>query len=305
MSAALHPRIGLATTRPLPEPDPDETPLMAALEREGCSVRLLPWRDPSAPPPEDFDLVVLRSTWDYSRAGDAFRSWLTRVAAATRLLNPLPVVEWNLHKGYLLELQAAGVPVVPTRLRRRGEPAAIAAAWDVYGVERIVVKPAVSAASRDTRRFDRSEREAAEAFAAALLQEEDVLLQPFLPAFADPGERAIVCLDGRPHHVVVKRLRFADDDESVGPGRPPTADESSFAAAVLARVPMGAARPLLYARVDAVPDPATPHGLRLSELELVEPSLFLTHHPGAVSRFARSVAARARAAVSMRSEPCP
>ncbi len=303
MTAACRPRVGLATTRPLPEPDPDEFPLVAALEREGCSVRLLPWRDSAAPSPEDFDLVVLRSTWDYSRAGEAFRAWLVRVAAATRLLNPLPVVEWNLHKRYLLELGAAGVPVVPTRLRRRGESAAVGAAWDEFGAESIVVKPAVSAASRDTRRFDRSELEAADAFAAALLRKEDVLLQPFLPAFADPGERAVVCFDGRPHHVVVKRPRFADDAESVGTGRPPTAAESAFAAEVLARVPFESARPLLYARVDAVADSEAPYGLRLSELELVEPSLFLTHQPGAVSRFARAVAARAGAAVLPEQSP--
>ncbi len=52
----------------------------------------------------------------------------------------------------------------------------------------------------------------------------------------------------------------------------------------------GGPQGLLYARVDLVPGPdGAP---LLIELELVEPSLFLAHAPGAADRLATAIAAR-------------
>jgi hypothetical protein len=71
--------------------------------------------------------------------------------------------------------------------------------------------------------------------------------------------------------------------------RTPSAAERAVAERTLAGVPGGTGR-LLYARVDLIPGPdGAPV---LVELELTEPSLFLSHADGAAERLADAIAAR-------------
>src|SRR3954462_2748328 len=106
--------IALVTTSNLPKPDPDTGLLAGELKRLGAKAEIVPWdqpRDWSA-----YSLVVLRSPWDYPRRIGEFLPWCEQVSAAARLCNPLEVVRWNAHKGYMIELGASGLPIVPTRL---------------------------------------------------------------------------------------------------------------------------------------------------------------------------------------------
>src|SRR5687767_8517889 len=101
----------------MPEPDPDEELLMGALAEAGLEARLLAWDDPAAP----FDearVTVIRSTWNYIHRVDEFVAWAERVGP--RLANPPAVVRWNVHKSYLLDIEAAGCAIVPTEIVRRG-----------------------------------------------------------------------------------------------------------------------------------------------------------------------------------------
>ncbi len=279
------PRIALLTCRDRHEPDIDQEPLLEALRRRGMDATGLAWDDPQASP-EDFDLCVLRSTWNYHLDHERFLAWLGRAAGASRLLNPLPVVQSNVHKGYLLELEARGVPVVPTELLERGSGATLEEVRQVRGWRDVVVKPAVSASSFRTRRFRGPEGGAGEEFLARLLRERDVLVQPTMPGFARPGESALVWLDGEFTHVVTKRVRLEGDAEQVSKARPPTSDERAFGRAVLGELP----EELLYARIDVLRDEGG--WLVLSELELIEPTLYLPQHPPAVERLVTGIARR-------------
>ena len=80
-------RVALVTCAVLPEPDPDEDLLLEALRAAGVEARMLAWDDPRGDPAA-LDLCVLRSTWNYYRDATAFRAWIDRAAAATRVLNP-------------------------------------------------------------------------------------------------------------------------------------------------------------------------------------------------------------------------
>ena len=272
-------RIAVATVRPLPEPDPDEAILLAALREGGAEASMWDWHD-AAVDPAAFDAVVIRSTWDSHRDPDAFRAWVQRTAAATRLRNPAGAVLWNLHKGYLRELAARGVPVVPTAWIPQGQRGDAADLFARFG-ERIVVKPAVSAASWRTERFAAAETPAAQTFLDELSAARDVMVQPFLASTETTGEHALVWIDGEVTHAVRKTPRFAGADESVSTARPPDAEEIAFAQRTLA----AAAFPdLTYARIDVMRDEAD--RLVLSELELIEPSLFLAQHRPARERLA-------------------
>jgi hypothetical protein len=276
-------QIGIATCRPLPEPDPDQAPLTAALEARGAAVELVPWD-------VDFDwravdLCVLRSTWDYHRRPDAFLAWVEKTAKTTRLLNPPEVVRWNAHKEYLLELEASGLPVAPTALLRRGDVTTLRDVADGYGWDDVVVKPAVSASSHATIRAQRGGLRAAEAHLRELLDVEDVLVQGYLPSVEGHGERALVAIEGKLTHSVRKSRRFAGDAETVE-SVPIGADERALATRVLAQLPR-----LLYARVDVAP--AADGTPCVMEVELIEPSLFVSQNETALHRLADAIVARA------------
>ena len=217
------------------------------------------------------------------------------VEAATLLLNPADVLAWNTDKRYLRELAAAGLPVVPTAWIE--DPDAIAPALDRWPGD-VVVKPVVSAGARDTARFSSDERASARALAKRVLAGgRPVMVQPYLDRLDAEGETGLVYVDGVYSHAFGKSALLAGDP--LGPGlfaeevinaRTATAEQRAVGDAVLAEVLRRTAGVPLYARVDLVPDPAGAPSVL--ELELTEPSLFLTVAPEAAPRLAGAIAGR-------------
>jgi glutathione synthase/RimK-type ligase-like ATP-grasp enzyme len=293
--------VGLATAADVWRDDTDAAPTAAALERAGVRTEPLVWDDPSVDWAA-WDLVVVRSTWDYVPRRDEFLAWAERVQAATDLANPASVLRWNTDKHYLRDLAATGVPVVPTTFLDAG----VATPHDVDDAVasrgEVVVKPAVSAGSKDTVRHAAGDREAAAAHARALLDAgRDVMVQPYLAAVDDVGETGLVHFDGVLSHAFRKGPLLAVGggpvtglyaEESISP-RTASAAERAVAGAVLAAASRLLGVDLLYARVDLLDGPdGSPV---LLELELCEPSFFLATDPAAADRFAAAAARRASA----------
>jgi len=240
-----------------------------------------------------FDLVVVRSPWDYTRRHDEFLDWAGRVARATALANPPEILRWSTDKRYMGDLRAAGLPVVPTAFAAPGE------SMDWPDAAEVVVKPTISAGSLDTERHPAARRAGAEAHVARLHAEGRVAMaQPYLSAVeGERGETALVFVDGTFSHALRKGPMLMPGLSLVGGlyveedirAAEATAAERAVAEAAVAAIPGGGDR-LLYARVDLVPDDdGRPVVL---ELELVEPSLFLAHAAGAADRVARAIASR-------------
>lgn len=257
-------------------------PLAEALARAGVAYDVLGWEDPavdwSAPQP-----TVIRSTWNYALDVDRYLAWIDRVAAAGPLLNPREVVRDNLHKRYLLALQARGVAIVPTTLVERG------ASIDLRSLGftgRFVIKPEVGAGSLNARVFETIDG-AADAHLASLTARGAALVQPYIDSVEAYGERSMIYIDGELSHAIRKSPRFAGQSEMVSGPYPIADDERAIALAALA--PYG---PLLYARVDLARDASGQPCVM--ELELVEPSLFLAKKPGAADRFVAGLLQRLR-----------
>jgi glutathione synthase/RimK-type ligase-like ATP-grasp enzyme len=252
----------------LPEPDVDEAPLAAALAAGGFDAQLLAWDDPRA----DWDAyipTIIRSTWNYAPQIDRFLAWIDRVSHAP-LFNPREVIAGNLHKRYLLELAARGVPVIPTTLVERGETCALPGT-------KLVIKPEVGGGSLGVRVFEPGDPAAADHL-ATLTARGAALVQPYMRSVDNYGERSIVMIDGDLSHAIRKTARFSGDSEKIDGPFPIAEDERMVAEAALA--PYG---DLLYGRVDMARDE---HGQPMvMELELVEPSLFFTRGEGAVERY--------------------
>ncbi|SCL69756.1 hypothetical protein GA0070606_5182 [Micromonospora citrea] len=290
------PRVALVTCAELPDLDPDDRLLLASLTERGVTAEPVVWDDPAADW-SAYDLTVLRSPWDYALRRDEFVAWASTVPA---LANPADVVRWNTDKRYLGELSAAGVPTVPTSWVAPGETWQPPAERGEY-----VVKPAVSAGSQDTGRYDLADPEHRELAAAHVRRLSDAgrltMVQPYLDAVDTAGETALLFLAGPAgptfSHAIRKGPMLTGPDLGVEElykpeeitARTATAEQLAVAELALAAVP-GGARRLLYARVDLIPGPdGAPV---LVELELTEPSLFLGHADGAADRLADAVLTR-------------
>jgi len=263
--------------------------VVSALAAQGLRVTRLAWDDP------DMDWgqtrsVLFRTTWDYFERWSEFSAWLDTVRPLTRLINPDALITWNLDKRYLIALAEQGVSVVPTRFIPRADPASLADRLAAEGWSEAVVKPAISGGGRDTFRVPVPVSAADAARTRALIDAEDVLLQPFLPSILSAGEVSLIVIDGAVTHAVRKvaaagEFRVQDDHGGRVLAHTPAPDEIAVAEAAIAAC---SPRPV-YARVDLV---RMPDGVpAIMELELVEPELFFRFAPHAAPRLAAAVAA--------------
>ena len=281
--------IGLVTYAKAPTLTDDDRPLIADLARLGVEGRPVRWDDP-AERWADYQALVLRSPWDYHVRVEEFRRWLAAIeAAGVALCNPLPVVRWNLHKGYLRGLEQRGVLIPPTRWIARGHATSLSAELREAGWSEAIVKPAISASATDTWRTT-GNTDADEARYAQLVLHADVLLQPVIAQVAAVGEWSLMFIDGTFTHAVIKRPASGDFrvqtelGGSAALAHPPHALVVA-AERILAMLP-GAC---LYTRIDGV---QTPDGFMLMEVEAVEPLLFFAFAPHARAAMARAIARR-------------
>lgn len=287
----MTPRVLLASCSALPESDGDDTLLPGVLAELGVDAAWAPWDRPDVGF-ESADLVVLRSTWDYSARHSEFLRWCESVPA---LANPAAVVRWNIDKAYLVELAESGVRTVPTQLLGPGHRPA-------WPDGEFVLKPTVGAGSRGAARFGPADVDSAQEHLEGLHGGGvSALLQPYQETVDSEGETSLVFFGGVYSHSFVKGPMLAPvtalDSSGLFVGeklRPVEADavlrraaeDVLDAACGLLRLRRGE---LLYARVDVVRGGGEP---LLLELELAEPSLgFRQAGGGAMLRFASAVRA--------------
>ncbi len=281
----------LATCADFPDGDEDGPEILIALDAASVAARWCVWDDPSV----DWSagLVVLRATWDYTLRREEFLTWTSSVP---RLLNPHPAVVWNSDKTYLRAAAAAGVPVTPTAWAAPGEDAVFPERGD------FVVKPSVGAGSRGAGRFASGSVDEARAHVATLHGAgRTAMVQPYLDQVDGEGETALIYLDGEFSHAVRKSAMLApgmthgvlDDSlyvEEAITARTPSETELAAGAKAMGFLHEHLGE-LLYARIDLLPGADGPV---VVELEVTEPSLFLSFADGAADRFAAAVAARLR-----------
>jgi len=290
------PVVAIATCREFPDLDAEDQLLIPALSELGIDAVPAVWTDETIDW-SAFDLVLIRETWDYAERREEFLAWARAVSEVSDLANRLDLLEWNTDKRYLAELAAASVPVVTTQFLAPGDDEE---QWrPALASDEVVVKPAVSCGSRDTQRYSTSEDvDAIVVHVRRLLDDgRHVMVQPYLAAVDTAGETALVYLDGVFSHSIRKGqmlVRGSEGDkvnglfvqEQIDP-REPSVDELQVAERVMAAIP---SPPPLYARVDLIPD--ADGAPTLLELELTEPSLFLSFNPLAPGRLAAAIAAR-------------
>lgn len=253
------------------------------------------WEDPNVDWGR-FDALVIKSTWNYHlpENASAFNRWLDSVSGLN-LYNPVSVLRWNSDKIYLRELEAAGVPVVPSVWREAGAPLDVQAALAAKGWDEVVIKPRTGASAFGVLTAKSPEEAAAADSRSAEYAVNGAVIQPLLGEIRTDGEWSFLFFREADRlaysHAAIKRPAAGKITVQSGTSEvvtPP--DDLLMQAKEIARLSedcIGA--PLLYARVDAV---ARDGRLLLMELELLEPSLFLHEaaDPAPVERYVRAIA---------------
>jgi hypothetical protein len=276
-------RVAIATCQG-DDVDIDSPVLLAACARGDLDASLVVWDDPSVDW-SSFDLVVLRSTWDYSSRLDEFLAWARSVPT---LVNPYEAVAYSTDKHYLGELIKAGFSVVPSAFCNVGET-------PVFPDGDFVVKPCVGAGSMEADRYASTEiTRAIEHVARLHAMGRDAIIQPYVSAVDVIGERALIFINGSFSHAMTKgamlnvtqldrNALFRREQMSVATAEP---EALALAEEILRH---GNWDNLLYARVDLVHGE---NGWALMELELVEPSLFLSYNESAADNLVAAIKQR-------------
>ena len=276
-------RVAVATCRGV-DVDPDSPFLLDALNDVGLKAELTVWDDPSVDW-ASYDLVVIRSTWDYWSRRAEFLAWAKSIK---HLFNPYPVIEYSTDKHYLADLEKHGLKIIPSHFCDVGKKPR-------FFDHDFVVKPCVAAGSRDAERYRADQHDEARHHVDVLHAKGlDAIVQPYVDSVDTEGERAIIFIDGKFSHAMRKgamlnitaldRNNLYREEQM---GRAETElDAVAYAEHVLE---VKSFSHLLYARVDLV---RLANEWAIMELELVEPSLYLIYDDDAASKLATAIAKR-------------
>lgn len=265
----------------------DDELAVAPLARRGITVDTIPWNRAGVDWSR-YELVVIRSAWDYQHHADDFLRTLEGIEAVTRLENSSEIARWNMRKTYLRDLASKGIETVPTLWRDGLKPGELAPLFDELRSDESVIKPVLSGTAQGAWRLDskrvHEHADEIEAYYAG----RPLMLQPFERGIIEEGEYSMMYFNGAHSHTILKLPKRGDFrvQEEYGSSLTHVEPEPALLAAGDAAM-AAVGKDLLYARVDFV---RSGGAFRLMELELVEPSIYLRTDPGAPDRFANAVA---------------
>lgn len=261
----------------------DDELAVAPLAELGWDVATVSWRDKTVDW-NAFEIVVVRTPWDYQNDPDAFLEVLRKIDASNaRLENPLSIIEWNLDKRYLRDLETKGVSIVPT-IWGEGEVTEKGfSEWQtLFDSDEMIVKPTVSATAQDTYRLREFDAELAAVFA-----KRSFLVQPFVNAIVDEGEFSLFYFSGEYSHTILKSPKHGDFRVQEEHGGLISAVVPETKLLETADSILGLLSQMLYARVDLVRGAA--NDFMLMELELIEPALYFRMDDESPRRFAAAL----------------
>jgi len=259
--------------------------LQSALDIAGIEAVPTPWTEhvDGGDGLRHFDRVLPLLAWGYhfqhARWLRACETWARDGIAISNSAN---VLAWNSDKRYLSALAARGVEIPPTIFTDDLSQALVDRVFADTGAGELIVKPAVSGGAWKTQRLRRGDLVGA-------ARGTPMLVQPYMTTIETEGETSLLYFGGRFSHAVNKRPvagEFRIQEEFGGlysPVPSPPAGAVALAEQVLAAVD----EPLLYARIDMVPD-ADGRWL-LMEAELIEPDFYLNVDPAQGAGFARAL----------------
>ena len=257
--------------------------LIRGFEAQGLRASPVVWSDPNIDW-DQFDIALIRSTWDYLDASEHFLNVLSKIESSScKLFNPLSVVRWNMDKHYLLELEKQGVQIIPTFMASHIEPGTLHNQFVENQWETVILKPSVGLAASNTYRISLDALEDTLRELRTVQPHSEYLIQPFIETITTEGEWSFIYFNRQLSHVLLKKPAPNDYRvQGIYGGTIQTSEPQSHdlpqAEAVLDRLPLD----ILYARLDFV---RVGDQLSVMEVELIEPIFSFNLAPESIGRF--------------------
>lgn len=263
--------------------------LIKPLHKLGWEVETISWRNGQVDW-NRFDAVIIRSTWDYQQDYQAFLDVLRQIdRSSARLENNLRLVEWNIDKKYLRDLQQKGVEIVPTLWHEAYEKNDLEGFFDELKSDQIIIKPRISAGAEDTFWITREHVMGFHNPLSQAFKDRPFMVQPFMPRIVSEGEFSVFFFREDYSHTILKTPKTDDfrvQEEHGGLLKKVEPEEKLLATA---RQVWETIQPApLYTRADFVR--TQDETFALMELELIEPSLYFNLDPESPMRFAKAFA---------------
>jgi len=269
----------------------DDVLTITHLHNAGWTVEMVSWRKNYNW--SQFDVVVIRTTWDYQNDPDTFLSVLESIdSSGTRLENSLELVRWNMQKTYLHDIASKGTCIAPTLWQEQGvDTKKVESFFDQLDSDEIIIKPIIGASAGHAFRLHQSQSNAKIPVLEKIFERRAYMVQPFMPNIIKEGEFSLIYFEGVLSHTILKTPRMNDfrvQEEHGGDIRPATAEPellhiSQHVIDSLSHIP-------LYARADFVR--TEQNTFALMELELIEPSLYFRMDADSPMRFAHALTTR-------------
>lgn len=260
-----------------------DTMLFEPLEKVGWLAEEVSWRKPDVDW-NIYDVVVIRTTWDYQADVQEFMACLQRIETSSAVLqNSLRIVEWNVSKNYLKDLQSQGINIVPTLWFDSFKLKEIQQGFVYFDTPELVIKPLVSANADHTYRLTPENILQQADELKGIFNNREFMLQPFLTGIVEEGEYSLFYFSGHYSHSILKQPESGDfrvQEEHGGQLKSvnPCEEMLTTARHCLAALP----EDVLYARIDLV---RHKNEFAVIEIELIEPSLYFNMDPDSPQRF--------------------
>ena len=261
--------------------------LQNKLENIGLNVCKIDWANP------DFDwksskYAIFRSTWDYFERFDEFFSWIEQTQHKINFINTSEIINWNIDKHYLRDLEIKGINITPTIFIEKNDKITLKQLFNKTKWTEAVIKPVISGAARHTYRLDKNNYSKYKRVFQYLIKNEGMMFQEFMQDITLKGEISIILIGGKYTHAVRKTAKIDDfrvQDDHGGKVEKYDAnhEEIKFAKECIRKCPFFP----IYARVDIVYNNS--NKLSLIELELIEPELWFRNNPQSAKILAEEI----------------
>lgn len=235
----------------------------------------------------DYDAVIVRSTWDYQNDSEKFISVLEKISGVSHLENELDLMKWNMNKNYLFDLEQKGVKIVDTIWKKNFNTNLAHEYFEKLDTDEIIIKPNISANADNTFRLTRDKLNKNHGQLEKIFAAREFMVQPFLINIIDEGEYSLFFFNGKFSHSVLKKPKendFRVQEEHGGNIQP--FKVSSELILIGENIIRKLSTIPLYGRVDLVR--TKENEFALIELELIEPSLYLNKDEQSPFRFVKA-----------------
>jgi glutathione synthase/RimK-type ligase-like ATP-grasp enzyme len=253
------------------------------MNKNGWECEFIPW-DQSNINWNNFDLAIIRSTWDYQGRIKEFLEVLENINSSNCILeNSLELVKWNIDKSYLKELSQKGIQIVPSLFYDNYSKKILNDSFSFFSTTKLIIKPAISANADDTFIIDKKNSEKTSIILKNLFANRKFIIQPFIENILLEGEYSLIFFENTHSHTLIKKPKSGDfrvQEEHGGtltPIEKPEIKMINKAKRVLKSLPCKS----LYSRIDFV---KRENNFLLMEVELIEPSLYFNLNPNAAKK---------------------